>query len=200
MPVAEELRPTLSIVSFQVLETAILGMLSHAAERNTFTSLNCPAWDGWVSARWIRWRLPLEIRNGIFEGWSDQPRDREAYYAVESVMLALSHQRKLERRRVTVIQSNRTEDEQEITEWQFRLPGDCGCCFWDPMSCDGPYPGETQQEYDALMARAMESRQVRALACQLAKMGCQIPPYIVAKVERTIRTPSSAARYNRIAW
>ena len=196
MPVAEELRPTLPVVTFEILADAVLRMMLEAARRSTFVSLNRPIWDGWVSPLWVRWRLPLEIRNAPFEGWDDEECDREAYWAVSSVMLALAASGRLEKRR-TVVLNTKDTGADPVYEWWFRIPGEVGCCFWDCSTPDGPYPHETQDEYDQMMAKALASRQVVMLQNE---MGGALPPYALARVERYARQHSRKGGTLRVSW
>jgi len=186
---AEPKKPERIITCRQLWE-AIHEILETACQLNSFTSLTYPAWDGWVTVEMIRWRLPDRISGAVLDSRQSLLANRDAYHGVEDVLEQAARAGLLERR-IRKGVSPTTE---------YRRPGEIGCCYWEPSQPMGPEPGDT--EYDERMETALRSRQVKATIDSLSRACCDVPPYVVARVERYAGHPSRQRRGHtvRVCW
>ena len=167
------------------LYAAILDVLRSAARLQHFTSLTLPCWDGWATSSMIAWRLDQRVSNALYAESDPEAGDREAWYYVDMVLQAASRAGRLQTRLVCPLRFSEHEDVARFHCQAYRLPGDVGYCRWHPERPRGPIPGEPYDD-----PALMDSRQVRLIRAEMAAMGCQLPPFLLARFEQYAQNKS----------
>jgi hypothetical protein len=184
------------VVTAPQIWAAAYELLSTAAETCSFVSMQYPVWDGWASARMVATRLPWQLMQARYAK-AEEDTDCEGYYHVETVLMAAATLGRLEKRCYRPFAPDPVDEvRNDVEEWQFRLPGDNGHCFWCPDQPLGAPPDA--DDYDSHLARAMRSRQIVDLSERLRRMDSEIPPYAIARTERYMSHPSRGNK--RISW
>lgn len=176
--------PPLSLITPYALAKALLAVLRPNAARPMFTSLTNPVWDGWATWRALAWRLPPSIATAPYSE-PDDPRGVAAYWYAEDVLAEMAEQAILEKRLFHPFAHSTDQEAQGFQEWQFRIPGFGGYCYWEPASsflidAGGPWEGAwvTQENWREKLAPRDARMMTEAFG------DGPLPPYALAQIER----------------
>lgn len=162
------------------LHRAILDVF-HAAARDAagtnMVGLSRPVWTGWMSAQSVLWRLPVELAERRFAHAPSGSRDFEAGCFVGEMCLELAEARELERRLTCPLKHNPDPEVAARQDWEFRLPGFNGCCYWEPSR-----PVVLTPESDWM--DLVNERHRVLLLDNLGGDPADIPQYVLARIER----------------
>lgn len=131
LPPLPPLTPLPPPVTPDQLKAAILSLLRDGPSRNLFTSLSNSVWDGWASWRVIAWRLPVQIISSPY-AYPEEAAKPEVYWNVESFLVEMAEAGWLEKQLHCPLAGSTDHTVRTLQEWQFRIPGYNGYCYWEP--------------------------------------------------------------------
>lgn len=160
-----------------IVMRAIIDLLQSAPRRNLFTSRTYPVWSGWATARMLGWHMAPECADAPFEFADPEERFRDVSHHLDEIMLDMADRRTLEKRICHPWRRNPSPDMASYQEWEFRLPGDAGCCYWEPgaaatLCAEDDWADMVNVRHRAILLDALNAT------------GSQVPPYVLARIER----------------
>lgn len=153
------------------VRAAVLRVLAHAPQARYFTSVTTPVWSGWAGAEALLWRIPVEIADAPLRGGKGQT----VAEALGELLLGMAQSGLLEKRVCHPFRHNDDPACASLQGWEFRLPGDVGYCYWEEGR-----PSEMDSDWQ----ERINAKHLAILMTVLTETNSDMPPYILARVER----------------